>query len=199
MAREPAGLLIRDAAAQIPDRVTIADGAAGSKTPPSSPAGPAPPSPATATAERGVDGVPTIEARPGSSGSSVSRADCSRSDSPTISGGGARRVALDSMPTARRAVLAALSGGEILTTSALAAEAGLHRHVARMRAEELEVIGVLRGIRPGADLEEEFDRRPVSWCLNGDDGQVIADVFKRHAADVGWHEIWVTHSSTPQE
>jgi hypothetical protein len=111
----------------------------------------------------------------------------------------ARRVALDSMPEDRRAVLAALSGGEILTTSKLAAEAGLHRHVARMRAEELEVIGVLRGIRPGADLDEEFDRRPVSWCLNGDDGQVIADVFKRHAADVGWHEIWVTHSSTPQE
>jgi hypothetical protein len=110
-----------------------------------------------------------------------------------------RRVALDSMPEDRRAVLAALSGGEVLATSALASAAGLHRHVARMRAEELEVIGVIRGIRTGPDLEEEFDRRPVSWRLDGDDGQVIATVFNQHAASVGWHEIWVTHSSTPPD
>jgi hypothetical protein len=110
-----------------------------------------------------------------------------------------RSVALDSMPEDRRAVLAALSGGEILTTSALARSAGLHRHVARMRAEELEVIGVVCGIREGPDLEEEYDRRPVSWRLDGDDGQVVATVFRAHAASVGWHEIMVTHSSTPQD
>jgi len=111
----------------------------------------------------------------------------------------ARRVALDSMPEDRRAVLAALAGGEKLTTSALARQAGLDRKVARMRAEELEVIGVVRGDRDGPDQDDEYDRRPVGWRLDGDDGQVIADVFTQYAASVGWDEIMVTHSSTPQE
>jgi hypothetical protein len=98
-----------------------------------------------------------------------------------------------------RTVLAALSGGEVLSTSELAKMAGLHRHVARMRAEELEVIGVIHGEREGRDEEEDHDRRPVKWRLNGDDGQVIADVFAEHRSRKKWHEIWVTHSSTPQD
>lgn len=95
--------------------------------------------------------------------------------------------------------LSALSLGEPLPTSALAKKAGLHRHVARMRAEELEAIGVVEGHRDGADLDEEHDRRPVTWRLAGDDGQVIASVFAEHRTRKRWHEIMVTHSSTPQD
>jgi hypothetical protein len=110
-----------------------------------------------------------------------------------------RSVALDSMPEDRRAVLEALSTGELLTASALAKAARLHRHVARMRAEELEAIGVVQGIREGRDEEEEYDRRPVTWRLAGDDGQVISSVFAEHRSRKKWHEIMVTHSSTPQD
>jgi hypothetical protein len=108
-----------------------------------------------------------------------------------------RRTALDSMPEDRHAVLGALAGGEVLSTAALARAAGLHRHVARMRAEELEVIGVVRGIREGPDHDDEFDRRPVSWRLHGDDGQVIASVFAQNADCMGWHEIMLTHPPSP--
>jgi hypothetical protein len=110
-----------------------------------------------------------------------------------------RGVALDSMPEDRRQVLAALAQGEVLSTAGLAREAGLHRHVARMRAEELEVIGVVSGTRDGPDTDDEHDRRPVNWRLYGDDGQVISDVFAEHEASVGWHEIMLTHSTTPQD
>jgi hypothetical protein len=110
-----------------------------------------------------------------------------------------RRVALDSMPEDRRAVLAALSFGEPLTAAALARRAGLHRHVARMRAEELEAIGVVHGERLGADRDEEYDKRPAVWRLAGDDGQLIAAVFASLRNAGKWHEIWVTHSSTPQD
>jgi hypothetical protein len=110
-----------------------------------------------------------------------------------------RSAALDSMPEDRRAVLAALSLGEPLSTSALATKAELHRHVARMRAEELEVIGVVEGERAGTDQEEEYDRRPVTWRLAGEDGAVLATVFKNHRAREKWHEKWVTHTTTPQE
>jgi hypothetical protein len=111
----------------------------------------------------------------------------------------ARRVALDSMPEDRRAVLAALSTGELLSTSGLARASRLDRKVARMRAEELEAIGVVHGDRDGTDLEEEYDRRPVKWRLAGDDGQVIADVFAEHQAARGWDEIMLTHTSTHPE
>lgn len=110
-----------------------------------------------------------------------------------------RRVALDSMPEDRRAVLAALAGGEVHSTSSLAKASGLDRKVARMRAEELEVIGVVRGNRSGDDLEEEYDKRPVTWRLEGDDGQVIADIFAAHAASAGWDEIMLTHTPPPQD
>jgi hypothetical protein len=109
-----------------------------------------------------------------------------------------RRVALDSMPEDRRSVLAALSLGEPLTTSDLGRVARLNRHVARMRAEELEAIGVVHATRTGTDLDEDFDRRPAIWRLAGSDGCLIADVFAEYAASVGWHEKWFTHTTTPQ-
>jgi len=105
-----------------------------------------------------------------------------------------RRVALESMPDARRRVLAALSLGEPLTTAALSRTAGLHRHVARMQAEELEAVGVVLGERQGD--EEEDDRRPVTWQLDGD-GDLIAEVFAAHSSAKGWHEMFLTHTPPP--
>lgn len=98
-----------------------------------------------------------------------------------------RRVALDSMPDARCAVLSALSLGEPLSTAALGRAAGLHRHVARMQAEELEAVGVVLGERHGD--EEEDDRRTVTWQLDGEAGEVIADVLAAHRLSEGWHEV----------
>ena len=110
-----------------------------------------------------------------------------------------RQVALDSMPEPRRAVLGTLALGEALTTAALGRAAGLHRHVARMAAEELEVVGIVRGAREGADdPRDEVDRRAVTWELDGDDGDLIAEVFAANTRDVGWHEIYVPHLPHPQ-
>ena len=109
-----------------------------------------------------------------------------------------RQVALDSMPEPRRAVLGTLALGEALSTAALGRAAGLHRHVARMAAEELEVVGVVRGAREGADdPRDEVDRRAVTWELDGDDGDLVAEVFAANARDVGWHEIYVPHLPHP--
>jgi Bifunctional DNA primase/polymerase, N-terminal len=108
-----------------------------------------------------------------------------------------RSTALDSMPDTRRLVLAALATGEPLKTVALGRTAGVHRHVARMQAEELEAIGVVLGERQGDD--EEDDRRPVTWQLDGDDGDLIAKVFAAHGKCEGWHEVWLTHTRPPQK
>jgi hypothetical protein len=92
-----------------------------------------------------------------------------------------RRAALDSMPLARREVLAVLTEIETANTSTVASAAGLHRHVAGRALEDLEVVGVVAGDRgtwigPG---EGESDRRMVMWRLTGADGQLIIDVFAR--------------------
>jgi hypothetical protein len=108
-----------------------------------------------------------------------------------------RRVALESMPDARRRVLASLSRGEPLTTAALGRAAGLHRHVARMQAEELEAVGVVLGERQGDD--EQDDRRTVTWQLDGGDGDLIADVFAAHGRSKGWHEMLLTHTPPPKK
>ncbi len=112
----------------------------------------------------------------------------------------ARRVALDSMPQARRAVLGALALGEALSTSAVAASAGVHRHVARHQLEELEAIGVVAAERAGAEpAEEEGDRRPVTWSLDTDDGPLIADVVSAGRRDgLRWHEVWAPPTPPPQ-
>jgi hypothetical protein len=90
----------------------------------------------------------------------------------------ARRVALDSMPEARRAVLAALATGEDLTTSGLARSADLDRKVARFNLEELAAIGVVEHDR--ADAEDEELIGAVHWQLRGEDGALIAAVFSEH-------------------
>jgi hypothetical protein len=109
-----------------------------------------------------------------------------------------RRVALDSMPAARRCVLGALADGEPLSTSKVAARSGAHRHVARRHLEELEVIGVVEGVRKGAEpAEDDPDRRPVTWQLApGGDGLLIARVFQAEVK--GWHKKWVPTPPPPQ-
>ncbi len=86
----------------------------------------------------------------------------------------ARRVALDSMPEARRAVLQVLATGEVLSTSACARQANLHRHVARMTLEDLAAIGVVENDRPDAD--DEYDGA-INWELTGEAGGIISAVF----------------------
>jgi hypothetical protein len=66
----------------------------------------------------------------------------------------ARRVALDSIPAARRAVLQVLSTGEVLSTSACANRAGLDRKVARMALERTS-----RHRRSGEQPRERGNRR----------------------------------------
>lgn len=107
-----------------------------------------------------------------------------------------RRVALDSMPEARRAVLAALAAGGRLTTAGAARAAELHRHVARHQLEELAAVGVVENDR--ADDEDDEPTGVVHWQLSGDDGALILDVFAAHErAAVGWHELCEPIPPTP--
>jgi len=89
-----------------------------------------------------------------------------------------RRVALDSMPSARLAALRGLVAAPGSATAALAQRARLERGVARRQLEELEQIGVVACERQGdepADLEP--DRRPAYWSLTGTDGELITKVL----------------------
>jgi hypothetical protein len=107
-----------------------------------------------------------------------------------------RRIALDSMPAARHAVLAALSTGEVLNTSSCARRAKLHRHVTRMTLEELAAIGVVENDRQDDDADDH--EGVIKWNLKGDDGAIIAGVFEAHRQSRGgWHETWVYTSTSP--
>ncbi|WP_141844650.1 hypothetical protein [Humibacillus xanthopallidus] len=108
----------------------------------------------------------------------------------------ARRVALDSMPESRRAVLGALSSGELLSTSACARDAGLDRKVARHTLEDLAAIGIVTNDR--VDDEDEEPTGTVNWYLAGDDGSLVADVVRAHVRFGGWDETWVYTSTSPQ-
>lgn len=93
-----------------------------------------------------------------------------------------RRVALDSMPATRRAVLAVMArpSQNARTTVAAARDARLDRGVTRRCLEELEVIGVVHGDRHGDEPEgDEPDRRACFWTLVDDvDGTLITTVFE---------------------
>jgi hypothetical protein len=43
--------------------------------------------------------------------------------------------------------------------------------------QELEAIGVVEGLRSGAEDDQDDDRRPCTWALTGSDGEIIADVL----------------------
>ena len=101
------------------------------------------------------------------------------------------------MPAARRAVLTALSTGEVLSTAGCARTAHLDRKVARMALEELAAIGVVENDRSD---EEDDIVGAVHWPLSGDDGAVVAAVFEAHRdSGWGWDETWVYTSTSPQE
>jgi hypothetical protein len=107
----------------------------------------------------------------------------------------ARRVALDSMPTARHAVVTALATGEVLSTAGCARAAHLDRKVCRMALEELAAVGVVENDRSD---EEDDPVGVVNWRLNGDDGAVIVAVFEAlRASSWGWDETWVHTSTSP--
>lgn len=97
-----------------------------------------------------------------------------------------RRVALDSMPVARHAVLAALaqSPGEHVSTAELAGLADLHWNVAFRNAEDLEQIGVVAGVRNERDPADETGGRVVGWRLTGEDGDLVAEVISQASAAV---------------
>lgn len=100
-----------------------------------------------------------------------------------------RRCALDSIPQARRGVLAALAANDGGSVSDVARLAGSHRHVARMALEELEAIGVT-----SCDDPDTTDRGTQRWwMLAGPDEQLIRRVLLAHeraeglARKVGGH------------
>jgi hypothetical protein len=81
-----------------------------------------------------------------------------------------RRVALDSIPAARRAVLAALAdpAADQSMTVVAARAAGLDRGVARRALEELAAVGVVACERIDDEPEEEErDTRPASGRCAG--------------------------------
>lgn len=88
-----------------------------------------------------------------------------------------RRVALDSMPAARLAVLRALAAGDGLTTNHVARTGRLNWYVANRHCEDLETIGVLDNLNPDRGQDDR-------WILTSDEGKVIREVIKA----AGLHE-----------
>lgn len=107
-----------------------------------------------------------------------------------------RRVALDSMPATRFAILATLAKGELLTTAGVARASGLDRKVARMTLEELAVIGIVEHDR--SDDSDDEQSGTTHWWLAGDDGEIVSDVFAAQRKSGGWDETWVYTSTSPQ-
>jgi hypothetical protein len=81
-----------------------------------------------------------------------------------------RRIALDSMPAARLAVLRALTADDGQTTASIARTSGLHWYVAFRHCEDLAAIGVVD------DLSEHHDK-DHRWTLRGDEGDLIRKVL----------------------
>jgi hypothetical protein len=101
------------------------------------------------------------------------------------------RCALDSTPLTRRRALAALSTGEVLNTSGVAAAARLDRKVARFALEELEALGFVSSSRAPrflderARAEEEADeedprhrRLTRNWMVAGDYGKTAVKLLE---------------------
>lgn len=112
-----------------------------------------------------------------------------------------RRLALDSMPAARWAILNVLSLRTDDTTTALVARAAsVDRSVARRALEDLEAVGVVHGNRHGPEpTDESPDWRPCTWHLAGADGELIAEVFAtaNQEGEV-LRNVGSTHTNTPK-
>jgi hypothetical protein len=82
-----------------------------------------------------------------------------------------RRIALDSMPAARLAVLKVLAEEDGRNTTKISQASGLHWNVAFRNLEELAVIGVIDDIGG-------YDERDHSWTLRGEEGLLVRKVIE---------------------
>lgn len=107
-----------------------------------------------------------------------------------------RRVALDSMPANRAAVLTALTVLDApASTSVIAAREDIDRGVARRTLEELELIGIVAASRSGTEPGDmEPDRRFVYWSLTGEDGNLVKLIFKKALT---CNETWLENMGAP--
>lgn len=112
-----------------------------------------------------------------------------------------RRLALDSMPASRRAVLAALTrtgDSAAPTTSQVATAGGLDRKVTHRVLEDLEAIGVVTSYREGVEpAPNEPDKRYCFWQFAGQDGQLIGQVIREH--DLGCSEKGEPYTQPPKK
>lgn len=82
-----------------------------------------------------------------------------------------RRIALDSMPAARLAVLKALATEDDQPTARIAQIAGLHWNVAHRHCEDMAAVGV-------ADNHSTYhDEKDNRWILRGEEGDLIRKVI----------------------
>jgi DNA-binding IclR family transcriptional regulator len=81
-----------------------------------------------------------------------------------------RRIALDSMPAARLAVLRALVALDGQSTATIARASGLHWYVAHRHCEDMAAVGVV-------DNLSEHDDTDHRWTLSGEEGDLIRKVI----------------------
>jgi hypothetical protein len=81
-----------------------------------------------------------------------------------------RRIALDSMPAARLAVLRALAAEDGQTATQIARTSGLHWNVAFRHCEDMAAVGVANDVIG----HDEHDHR---WTLRGDEGDLVRKVI----------------------
>jgi predicted transcriptional regulator len=82
-----------------------------------------------------------------------------------------RRIALDSMPAARLAVLKALASEDGQSTTHIARASGLHWNVAFRHCEDMTAVGVV-------DNLSNYNERDHRWTLTGEEGDLIRTVIK---------------------
>lgn len=135
---------------------------------------------------REVDGVVVIEEPPRLVRQLVTLTRClvAVGDTESAAVHLARRCALDTVPAARRDVLARLSDGEALTVSDLARATGHHRDVVRRALEDMQIVGVTScPVREEAEVDQDdpYNRtQPAPWQLRGHDGELVGDVLTAH-------------------
>jgi len=104
------------------------------------------------------------------------------------------RVALDSIPEARRRVLEALSNGTVISTAQTARTSGATRTVAYRALEELAAIGIAEDVAESDEDEEASRGHRSAWRLIGPDAETIARVVSREVT----RDSPSPHHSPPQ-
>jgi len=95
-----------------------------------------------------------------------------------------RQCALDTIPRPRMAALAELSLGEELTVAELHRRTGLHKHVARRTAEDLQVVGLAAcPVEEESEFDEPQHGVPRPWRLAGEYGALAVKVCKANRDD----------------